>query len=209
MVLELLIMLNEYEDTAPFRIEWDSSAIRTLLQLDRTTLQHSLRTYKLAVILGKKLRLSSTELILLGQGALFHDIGKTKIPLTILNKQNPLTSEEWAILQTHPQRGKECLEPFAMDETIQRIVLRHHVWFNGEGGYPLDKDKAKPCPLTQIVMVADVIDAMTSDRSYRRAHTIADTQQYMEARAGSWFNSEVVAVFGSLVSKFQKEESYR
>ena len=208
MALELLVMLDECTKVGFFGGQCellDEHLIGTLLQLDRTTLQHSMRTSKLAVLLGKKLGLDGAELELLGQGALLHDIGKIRVPSEILNKEDPLNSEEWSLLQTHPQRGCEHLVKSNVDEVIRRIVLNHHVWFNGEGGYPLAEDRKSPCPLTQIVMVADVVDAMTSDRPYRKAHSIEATREYIEDRVGSWFNGEVVGAFGRLVFKIEEK----
>lgn len=204
MALRMVLILNKYlEDSFPVRWDLlDDHLMDNLLKLDKITLQHSIRTSKLAVILGKKLGLSSKELELLGQGALFHDVGKARIPLEILNKEGQLTPEEWGILQTHPQKGCECLKNSDVDEVVRRIVLEHHLWVNGEGGYPLIGDGKMPCPLTQIVMVADVVDAMTSDRPYRRAHSVEKTKEYLEVKVGSQFNGEVVSTFGRLIAKF-------
>ena len=204
MALRMVLILNKYlEDSFPIRWDLlDDHLMDNLLKLDRITLQHSIRTSKLAVVLGKKLGLSSKELELLGQGALFHDLGKARIPLEILNKKGQLTPEEWGILQTHPQKGCEILKNSNVGEVVRRIVLEHHLWVNGEGGYPLSGDGKMPCPLTQIVMVADVVDAMTSDRPYRRAHSVEKTKEYLEVKVGSQFNGEVVSAFGRLIAKF-------
>lgn len=203
MQLKLKSLLDDYRwEFAP--IDWKTQEIRILLVLDKTTLKHSIRTSKLAQVLGIKLSLTGQELKLLGTGALLHDVGKSKIPLEVLNKETPLLAEEWEIMKTHPHEGYGIFKDLDIDDTIKKIVLNHHVWFNGEGGYPLEADQGPPCPLTQIVTVADVVDAMTSDRPYRKAHSLQAARQHIEKKSGVWFDRDVAEAFGEVVSEVEK-----
>lgn len=178
----------------------DQLLVAALVRLDHVTFCHSVRTQKLALIIGKKVGLSSSELLSVSLGALLHDIGKGQIPLHILEKKEPLTSEEWKLIQSHPVRGYHYLKQSDLSDVVKKIVLNHHVWMNGEAGYPLGSNQQIPCPLTQIVTIADVIDAMTSPRPYRSALSLLQCMDYLAGRAGSQFNPVLVEVFRELIS---------
>lgn len=129
--------------------------------------------------IGRELKLSSEELSLLGMGALLHDIGKFNIPESILEKKTPLTPAEWAIIEEHPVHGYRFAKAIGMDDAICRIILHHHLWANGAGGYPASEGVV-PCLLTQITTVADVVDAMTHERPYRPPLSIADCMNILK-----------------------------
>ncbi len=164
-----------------------------LLKLDNYTFNHSYRVHKLALLIGKELELSDQELELLELGALFHDIGKLKISRTILNKPSGLTEDEWKIMRTHPQAGYQIVKNAGLCETVQHIVLFHHRWYNGKGGYPDSPIKHSPCMLTQIVTVSDVVDAMTSKRPYRDALTIDSCIQYLQENSNLIFHRRILS----------------
>lgn len=177
----------------------DQLLVAALMKLDRDTFAHSLRTQKLALIVGERVGLLRSELLSVSLGALLHDIGKAAIPVHVLQKVDPLTSQEWDLLKTHPVKGYYYIEQTDLDDTVKRIVLHHHVWMNGRAGYPLGMDSKAPCPLTQIVTIADVIDAMTSARPYRPAFSLSQLMDHLESGAGTQFNRDLVKVFQDLV----------
>ncbi len=171
-----------------------------LLKLDHATLAHCQRTREISLLIGKRMGLNSNELQLLGLGALLHDIGKSCIPLAILTKRTPVSSTEWELIQTHPQEGYRYIEAADLDDIVKQIVLGHHRWANGRGGYPLDPDQSQPSLFTQIVTVADVVDAITSQRPYRPALNVEYCIAYLEQHLNTLFNREIVSVFKSIKS---------
>lgn len=133
---------------------------------DNYTYGHSARVARLAVMLGKQLELDPQQLKELEMSCLLHDIGKIRVPDSILNKQAPLDKRENSRVRKHPCHGVEILE---LSESLHRYiptVKHHHEWHNGEG-YP-DGLREDQIPLTaQIVAITDAYDAMTTSRPYR------------------------------------------
>lgn len=176
----------------------ESVIVAALVKLDDKTFAHCRRVQVLAFALGQKMGLTSKELARLRLGSLLHDIGKKDISTDILNKKAPLTHEEWELIQMHPVFGWNSFVFTELDDVVKRIILDHHLWANGEGGYPNCFENFKPCPLTQITSVADVVDAMTNDRPYRLALSVTACFEYLEENAGTKFNREVVEVVKTL-----------
>lgn len=177
----------------------DSMLMTMLANLDNETLGHCRRVEVLAVSLGEKLQLSSAEVANLRLGSLLHDIGKKDIPEDVLNKKTPLTTEEWHLIQMHPVFGWKRVLAVELDDVVKGVILGHHLWANGCGGYPSCLRDLDPCLLTQITSVADVADAMISDRPYRPALSVTACLEYLEQNAGSKFNPEVVRAFAKLI----------
>lgn len=169
--------------------------VAALVRLDKSTFLHSLRTQKLAAALGKILEVSVGELHLLSIGALLHDIGKYYVPERILNKTTPLTAQEKGVIKSHSALGYYYLQPMALSEQIKEMVLCHHRWADGEGGYPKFAAVKKPSFLTQIVTVADVGDAMLSDRAYRPPLSVPECIGFLEKNTPHMFNRDVVKAF--------------
>ena len=179
----------------------DQLLVAALVRLDQDTFAHCLRTQKLALVIGRRVGLAKNDLVSISLGALLHDIGKGDIPRCILEKKESLTLKEWELIQTHPVRGYHYLKPSDLSEVVKKIVLHHHIWMNGEAGYPLEGQPQTPCPLTQIVTIADVIDAMTSPRPYRPALSLSACMDYLTSKAGTQFNPVLVETFRELISE--------
>lgn len=175
----------------------ESTLLAALANLDLGSFSHSKRVQTIALRIGKELGLTYQELAHLELGSLLHDVGKQYIPLAILEKKSPLTPSEWELIRMHPTMGWRAMETTDLDETVKCIILGHHLWANGQGGYPRTEN-LKPCMLTQITTVADVVDAMTSARPYREALQIGQCIEYLDAHAGVQFNPEVVRAFKSV-----------
>ncbi|HOB40836.1 MAG TPA: HD domain-containing protein, partial [Limnochordia bacterium] len=173
----------------------DDVLLSVMAGLDEETVAHSRRVEALVLAIGQSMGLTAAELDALRIGASVHDVGKQLIPETILKKKEPLTPMEWAIIETHPQLGYELVQPLGLSDAVTEIVLGHHLWANGQGGYPLNGKLKTPSLLAQITTVADVVDAMTSHRAYRPALNPAACLEYLEANAGTRFNEDVVEVF--------------
>ena len=170
-------------------------ALRTLVLAveakDPYTHGHSRRTAELAARLGSRLRLSSDELRALTRGAYLHDVGKIGIEEAILNKQGKLTPEEWDAIKRHPTIGAEMTRgASSLGETVD-VILHHHERWDG-AGYPSGLAAADIPMLARITAVADVWDALTSDRSYRPGWPPPDALSHIIAGAGTHFDPLVV-----------------
>ncbi|NMB20237.1 MAG: HD domain-containing protein [Firmicutes bacterium] len=163
-----------------------------LTGLEPATLRHCQRVRTLSLVIGENLGLSSSELTTLSLGSLLHDIGKKQIPRDILLKSTPLTEEEWKTIQQHPVDGYEYARRHTLPHSVQEIILHHHLWYDGSGGYPEHDDDARPSCLTQIASVADVVDAMTQDRPYRRALGLDSSLDFLAEQSGTQFSPVVV-----------------
>jgi putative nucleotidyltransferase with HDIG domain len=126
-------------------------------------------------------------------GALLHDVGKIRIPDAIINKPGPLDDDEWAVMKTHTIEGQRMLERVGgMLARVGVVVRASHERWDG-GGYP-DGLAGEAIPLAaRIVSACDAYNAMTTDRSYRRALPVADAVAELERCAGSQFDPAVVA----------------
>ena len=146
--------------------------LTTIKNYDDYTYNHSVNVCILSIAFGQKLGLNKQQLCDLGAAALFHDIGKTSIPIKILNKTSKFTEQEWALIQAHPVLGVKALlrmKGFS-DSTIYRILVahQHHIGMDGSG-YP---QRRNPTPVhfyTKIVSICDTFDAMTTSRVYQKA----------------------------------------
>lgn len=137
---------------------------------DNYTFSHSVNVAVLATMLGKQLNLSKNHLCELTLGALLHDIGKIKISNAILNKPSILSPAEAAIIQQHPNYGYDILSADnKFSDNVMRICQEHHEKFDGTG-YPNKLTGEKIHKFAKIVAVADVYDALTSERSYKKAY---------------------------------------
>lgn len=139
-----------------------------LRKKDNYTLQHSVSVSLLSMKIGHLLKMPYERLKKLGMSGLLHDIGKEMVPAEILNKTAPLTKAEWDVMSRHPQFGHSILQKIDYnDEFVDLVVLQHHERIDGSG-YPLHSEAASIHYFSRIVAVADVFDAMTTDRVYRK-----------------------------------------
>lgn len=152
---------------------------------------HSLRVTNIALNIGRELGLSAAELDTLHKGGLFHDIGKIGVPESILDKPGKLTDEEFATIRKHPEIGVEIISPIEAYRKLIPIVLQHHEWFNGNG-YPNRLAGDAISPLARILAVADVYDALISDRPYRQGWEFGRVISYLEESSGTQFDPVVI-----------------
>jgi HD-GYP domain-containing protein (c-di-GMP phosphodiesterase class II) len=161
---------------------------------DEYTSSHARWITDMALDVGRELGLDSVALKRLELGALFHDIGKIGIPSTILLKPGPLTKQERAVMETHPELGERILAPIARLEAVRPIVRHCHERWDGKG-YP-DALGGRDIPVeSRVIFVCDAFHAMTTDRPYRRAMPFEDACKELEGGAGSQFDPDVVAAF--------------
>lgn len=145
------------------------TSLSRLKSFDEYTFFHSVNTSILALALGRKLDMDRTALEQLGIGSLLHDIGKTKVPLEVLNKPGRLDPSEYEIIKQHALRGAEILSQMTgVQDEIVRPALEHHERVDGTG-YPFGRTKRDLSLFGLISSVVDIYDAITSDRVYHKA----------------------------------------
>lgn len=168
--------------------------INTLHEKNKREEQHSKRVSELSYELGKALKLSDREINELKTIGLLHDVGKIAIDEKILNKEGRLTPEEYAEMQKHPEIGYRILSAVNEMSEIAEYVLAHHESFDGKG-YPKGLKGEEIPYLARIITVADAFDAMTSDRTYRKAMTYEEAYDELRRVSGIQFDSTIVETF--------------
>jgi diguanylate cyclase (GGDEF)-like protein len=161
---------------------------------DEYTSSHARWITDMALEVGRELGLDAKTLKRLELGALFHDIGKIGIPASILTKPGPLTPEERAVIETHPELGERILAPISRLEDVRPIVRHCHERWDG-AGYP-DGKAAEDIPIeARVILVCDAFHAMTTDRPYRSRLPIEEALRRLEESVGSQFDPDVVEAF--------------
>ena len=160
---------------------------------DHTTHKHLDRVRRFALEVGKEMGLVPDDLEALRAAALLHDIGKLAVPEHIISKPGRLTPEEFEKMKIHPVVGAEILERVAFPYAVAPIVRSHHEKWDGSG-YPDGlKDEAIPIG-ARILAAVDFMDAMTSDRQYRKAVPTEEALRMMASQSGKHFDPKVVDV---------------
>lgn len=167
---------------------------------DPYTHYHSRNVTAYCLAMADYLGMSDREREDLRNAALLHDIGKIGMPETILNKPGSLTSAEYEIIKTHPDIGYRILKPVTALADIPVTVRHHHERFDG-GGYPL-KLSGEEIPFhSRILAVADVFDAITSDRTYRPSPGLDYAVSELRSNAGTQLDPELVGAFLEILSE--------
>lgn len=167
---------------------------------EHETSDHSIRVVRYSEMIARRMSLPEGELTVIRRGALLHDIGKIGVPDSILLKPGPLDGDEWIEMRRHPEIGFSILKNVDFLKAPSRIVMCHHERFDGSG-YPnhLTGDQI---PLgARIFAIADTLDAITSDRPYRKARTFEAARAEIERCRGCQFDPEVVKIFLSISSE--------
>lgn len=172
---------------------------RALDLRDKETEGHSRRVTDLTMCIAREMKISSEELQHIRRGALLHDIGKVGVPDSILLKPGALNDEEMAIMRKHTDYALELLAPIAYLHRALDIPYCHHEKWDGTG-YPRGL-KGTQIPLAaRIFALADVWDALSSDRPYRKAWPHEKVVEHMRSGSGTHFDPKVVSVFLSIVA---------
>jgi len=161
---------------------------------DRYTQGHCVRVADLACSIAATLGMTDQDLFWFRIGALLHDVGKIVIPEEVLNKPGRLDDDEWALMRSHTTAGVEMLASIEFPWDVLPMVRSHHERWDGKG-YP-DQLAGEDIPLVaRILCVADVYDALTSVRSYKRALSHEQAMELMRKDVGSMFDPQVFAAF--------------
>jgi putative nucleotidyltransferase with HDIG domain len=181
------------EETAALHLRTITSLALAIEAKDQETHEHLRRVQVYAVEIGRELGLQAEELEALRAAALLHDIGKIAVPDHIINKPGKLTPEEFQKMKVHPVVGAEILERVRFPFAVAPIVRCHHEKWDGTG-YPAGL-KGEEIPLgSRILTAVDCLDALASDRQYRRAMPLDKAMAALESESGTAFDPRVIAV---------------
>ena len=220
LALQRLIHLYQQERDASRHLVAANARLRTanvrfatglvamLEESDPYTAGHSLAVATYSLDIAKRMGLSEDDCDLVYLCALVHDIGKYRLPATLLEKTGPLGLEERRLMEKHPEYGEQLLRKVEVEDSdrIGQIVRHHHERVDG-GGYP-DGLSADETPLlSRIIAVADAYNAMTSDRPYRDKLPSQVARLRLAQAVGSQFDTSVVAAFEAILAT--ADEDYR
>ena len=174
---------------------------------------HSCRVADLCGIFAQLCGLSNYHIELFEWAGYFHDLGKLSIPPQILNKPSPLSPSEWEIMRQHPIAGYNSYltmcPPSGYNGDVAQAIIQHHERVDGSG-YPFGLRGKQICPMAQIVSLADTIDAMNSDRCYRRRSTQEGIQCEIARLRSKHWDAEIAELFldnsPAFKSIFENEE---
>ena len=180
------------------RVELRREAMRAMERMadevdrrDPYTFNHSQRVAIYCHAIARRLGLHPSEIELLTVAAKVHDIGKIRIPDSILLKPAKLTDEERRVMETHPRLGFDILRALSEYDRVLDLVLTHHERYDGHG-YPNGTVGRRLLLIAQIIPVADSLDAMTTARAYRSGRMWASAMEELRRGAGTQWNPQVV-----------------
>jgi diguanylate cyclase (GGDEF)-like protein/putative nucleotidyltransferase with HDIG domain len=194
------VFIGRMEDEKRHSEELTGLHLRTIEALalaieakDQTTANHLARVQTYALAVGEEIGMSREQLDALRAASFLHDIGKLAVPEYIISKPGKLTPEEFEKMKIHPAVGAEILERVQFPYPVTPMVRSHHEKWDGRG-YP-DGLKGEAIPLgARILAAVDCLDALASDRQYRKALPLDDAMAQVAAEAGTSFDPKVVAI---------------
>jgi len=182
--------------------------VKTMLALinskDRYTYRHSEQVVYYAELISAEMGLPAEEVKNIKMAGFLHDIGKIEISQETLNKIEPLTSEEWALIRRHPSWGANIIRPFSSLNHLVPLILHHHERHDGKG-YPFGLSGENISLGARIIAVADSLDAMTTERPYKRAKTFEEAVEELKRGAGTQFDPKVINAFLQVLDRKMNE----
>ncbi len=195
-----LVTLKQFADEHEHAERVILTLAKTIDARDPYTAGHSGRVSEYADQIAARMGLEGQARTDLRRGALFHDLGKIVIPDAILRKPGALTGEERQVVQEHPVVGHDLLSPMRTMRQMLPVVYHHHERLDGSG-YPDGIYGAAISMSVRIVTIADVFDALTSDRSYRPARPLEETFRIIdEGVTKGWWDADVVDALRGVVA---------
>jgi putative nucleotidyltransferase with HDIG domain len=189
-----------YENSSELFLDTIKALVAAIDAKDPYTQGHSHRVSDYAVLISQELGLPAEQINDIRIGTLLHDVGKIGIPDEILQKKGYLTSQEFEIVKKHPITGANILSQVKMLEAVLPAVVEHHERLDGSG-YPMGLRGEQISLLGRIVAVADVFDAMTSDRPYRKALSVAEVLDYLSLHTDSQFDANCVQALHRIITR--------
>lgn len=172
---------------------------------DPSTGTHSRNVQNIALAIGEIMGLMDRELQELSIAGILHDIGKIGVPEAILNKPEPLTYLESSVIRRHPQIGYNAIKHIKRLQKVSEAILEHHEHYDGSG-YPVGKKKEETSLIARILTVADVFEALTADRVYRRAMSEQQAMAIIQEGRGWQFDPDIVDALREVVCKDRKRK---
>lgn len=171
---------------------------KVLDQANTHRIKHSERAAKLILHLGQRMNVPEAGLVMLRQGMLLHDIGKTQIPESITGKRGPLTQDEWKVMKCHPEIGFQMVKRTPYPPEVAEIVRYHHENWDGSG-YPHGLAGEAIPFYARMAAIVEVWDALLHSLPYRPAWKKADALAYVKEQSGQKFDPQIVAVFVEMI----------
>jgi HD-GYP domain-containing protein (c-di-GMP phosphodiesterase class II) len=176
--------------------------LMSLTSYDYYTYTHSVNVCTIGLALAEQVGLrSQADLMDFGVGALFHDVGKTKIPPSILRKKGPLSEAEWTEMRRHPDLGLALIDPSSpFSDASKAVIAQHHERIDG-AGYPNGLSNGGIHPFARVAAIVDVFDALTSRRVYKDAVASYPALKIMREEAGTHFDDSYYRAFVKLLGR--------
>jgi len=202
-----LLTLKSYTDELERAESVVFALARSIEGKDPYTEGHCERLAEYSSRLGRRIGLPNELITALRWGGIVHDIGKVAVPEAILLKPGPLTQEEWVIMRDHPVVGERICSPLRSFRYVLPIIRHHHERFNGSG-YP-DGLQGERIPVTaRVLQLADVYDALTTERPYKRALTQDEAMATMEQEVQrGWWDPTLFAQFRQMMAERRESVS--
>ncbi len=186
-------------------IHREQHLVLPLLELktfDQYTTTHSCNVAMLSIGLSEELGLDGAKVRAIGTAALLHDIGKVRVPANVLVKPGTLSESEFAQMKSHPVEGAKILSQRGSGNALAATVAyEHHIWYNGQGGYPSVSYERAAHYASRIVHVCDVYDALCSKRPYREAWAQARALDLLRGLQGTELDPEIFPAFERMVRR--------
>jgi hypothetical protein len=167
---------------------------------DFYTRGHSERVSRGSSMIAREIRMRPDRAEAIKYAGMLHDVGKLGVPTKVLQKNGPMTEEEYAAIQLHPMRGLEIVREIGFLDEALTGIMHHHERVDGKG-YPMGLAADEIPEFARVIAVADAFDSMTSNRSYRRACGIAEAVAELRKVAGSQFDPAMVEAFISALGR--------
>lgn len=194
--------IKEYRPRVTIEL-WNLKTLKDYLYL------HSVNVAVLSVMIGWRLNLNNQQLEDLSMGVLLHDVGKVTVPEAIHNKHGKLTKEEYFEMQQHTSRGFGFLrDRGAFNPTVWSVAHQHHEMYDGSG-YPKERRGKEIHIFSRIAAIADVFDALTSDRPYKPGWAFHKVLGFLNKEMKTKFDSQALSTFVSLIPLYPRGTAVR
>lgn len=176
--------------------------LHLMYDYDACTYTHTKNVTLLALLAAIEMQYSVDDLRNIALGAILHDIGKLKVPLSILDKPGRLTPKEFAVVQKHPRIGYNMIaDAGPVSSAVKQIVLQHHENFDGSG-YPMCLDRYHGYRHARLVHICDVYEAMCAKRPYKLPMSREQVREFIQSKTGTMFDPELVRKFLDVVPAY-------
>ena len=179
------------------------SLVHALELKDPYTKGHSVRVAQYALMMAEDMHISEENRAAIRNGSWLHDCGKIGVSENILNNEGPLDDAEMHIVRNHPMWGAEVARQARLSEVIVNIILSHHERYDGKG-YPSGLTGDAIPIEARIVAVADIYDALTTERPYRKAYSVDKALEMLDSMKGNVLDPEIVDLFSFLVKEIRQ-----